>query len=140
MADIATADDAPRSTHELLDTLPQELYDKIYKEVFTAGDGNVVVVHKDHKPPAALQVDSASRENFAESYYNNSIFVLSWEKSYRFVHCLTEYDTIFIRDVRAPFSLDLDQRSLHKRSYRSNWDTLEEYGCLLLFMEEADVS
>ena len=51
-----------------LQKLPQELYDKIYEQVFTA-DSKERVIDKGYKPPAQLQVDRASREKFADSYY-----------------------------------------------------------------------
>ncbi|CAK1358715.1 unnamed protein product [Cercospora beticola] len=89
--------------HELMDMLPQELYDQIYDLTFTAaakiriyiyGRGysrgraqltaatkhysrRVVAVNE--KIPHLLHVDRASRQKFAESYYGNpnSIFLFS---------------------------------------------------------------
>ncbi|KXT09420.1 hypothetical protein AC579_8439 [Pseudocercospora musae] len=67
MADTGTAAGAARFLRRLLDTLPRELYDKIYEEVSAVRGRTAAVVHKDHKPPGALQVDSASRIKIAES-------------------------------------------------------------------------
>lgn len=54
----------------LMQTLPQELFDKISDHVFTA-EGEEHVVDWDYKPPLQLQADRASREKFAEPYRGN---------------------------------------------------------------------
>ena len=58
----------------LLHRLPQELYDHIYNEVFTASTRRIDVSHS-YSAPQLLSVSSASRKQFAKSYYHNTIFV-----------------------------------------------------------------
>lgn len=59
----------------LLHTLPQELYDNVYGEVFTASVRRVNIRHS-YRPPHLLAVSSASRKQFAKSYYYNTLFVV----------------------------------------------------------------
>ena len=56
--------------------VPQELYDEVYAQVF---DAPIVVAHIDDAvlPPTLLQVDSASRKQFADSYYANTTFLFT---------------------------------------------------------------
>lgn len=64
------------STEDLasrMQNLPQELYDRICREVFTATSGRVEV-SKCYKTPRLLRVDHDSREHFARSYYSNTQF------------------------------------------------------------------
>lgn len=88
---MATSDDLA----ELLQTLPQELFDKIYDNVFTA-DGGERLVDWDYKPPVQLQVDRGSRDKFAESYNGGeTAFILphgidcGWLQSLPTAHFLT---------------------------------------------------
>lgn len=55
----------------LMQSVPQELFDKIYEDVFTADEGERII-DKRYNPPVQLQVDSSSREHFAKSYYGGS--------------------------------------------------------------------
>lgn len=58
-------------------SLPQEIFDKIYLQVFTHSDpGERVLVTSSYKPPTLLAVDRATREAFAENYFSRNIFVL----------------------------------------------------------------
>lgn len=75
-------------------SLPQELYDQVYQEVFTSPPGTIQVEapslgnrnDKDaFKPPSCLQVNRKSREQFAQSFYANTVFVFDsdWIESRR---------------------------------------------------------
>lgn len=78
----------------LLQTLPQELYGKIFEEVFTA-DSHDRIISEDYTPPAQLQVSSALRERFAESYYGNgATFVFPQGLSIEASASDAKYDTI----------------------------------------------
>lgn len=102
MGDTVTAATSPRPLRELLDTLPQELYDQIYEEAFTAASGTYVIVAKNHKPPAAMQVDRASRRKFIESYYCQTIFILEYKQSFAWLRSLRWNDVDRIKDIRMP--------------------------------------
>lgn len=54
----------------LLQTLPQELWNKIYDDVFIADDGPRHITHA-YKPPTELQVSKSTRDLFARTYYGN---------------------------------------------------------------------
>lgn len=81
-------------------SLPQELYDHIYSEVFTAPFDLAKIeikVDDSYKPPAQLQVSRASREQFAQSYYGNTLFVFNSDDDYG--GDLTDADFIPIYDT-----------------------------------------
>lgn len=59
----------------LLNRLPQELIDIIWEEVFTAPVQRVHV-GRGYRPPHLLLVNSSSRQQFAKSFYNNTIFIV----------------------------------------------------------------
>lgn len=59
---------------QLLQGLPQELYDSIYDYVFTT-DAEEVSITSDYRPPAQLQVTRASRNLFARTYYREPTFI-----------------------------------------------------------------
>ena len=57
-------------------SLPQELFAQIYNEVFTGPAGKAIInVDESYKPPHQLQVSRASREQFARSYYSDTLFI-----------------------------------------------------------------
>lgn len=58
-----------------INSLPQELSDCIYDELFTAPVQRIDIGHS-YKLPHLLAVSSATRKQFATSYYKNTIFVL----------------------------------------------------------------
>ena len=67
-----------KSLPELVQALPQELYDEIYDLTFTADDNATVELRRDSKPfPSLLHVDRSSRDIFAKSYYANTTFTLA---------------------------------------------------------------
>jgi hypothetical protein len=57
-----------------LNSLPQELYDSIFDTVFTAGPRRINIEHS-YQPPSLLSINSATRKQFATSYYANTTFV-----------------------------------------------------------------
>ncbi|KAK3721394.1 hypothetical protein LTR37_003270 [Vermiconidia calcicola] len=68
-------------------SLPQELFDTIYDQVFTSAGGERINIDssKTYKPPYVLAVDRKSRELFAKSYYSRNIFVIDFEvRSYHY--------------------------------------------------------
>lgn len=54
-----------------LNRLPQELYDTIYEDVFSAEPGDRII-NEDYTFPAQLSVSRATRKQFALSYYQES--------------------------------------------------------------------
>lgn len=57
--------------------LPAELFDEIHHRVFTALPDTIPITHS-YRPPALLQVDRASRKQYAATYYGNgNIFISS---------------------------------------------------------------
>lgn len=87
-------------------SLPQELFDKIYDQVFTSAGGERINIDssKTYKPPHLLAVDHKSRELFAKCYYSRNIFVievrpysidpiaLGWLKALSAEHCIFLYE------------------------------------------------
>lgn len=67
----AMNDNKSHELRELLQRVPQELYDNIFELVFTADHEVVRNITRDYKPPVQLQVSRATRELFAESYYGH---------------------------------------------------------------------
>ncbi|EME78736.1 uncharacterized protein MYCFIDRAFT_209059 [Pseudocercospora fijiensis CIRAD86] len=61
----------------------------------------VVLINKDYKPPSLLQVDRATRAQFAKSYYANSIFVLDGRTPYKFIDVLPLPHVKHMRHVHA---------------------------------------
>lgn len=70
----------PRTTRELLEFLPQELWDRIYHITFTIPADSLIRIDDEYTPPSTMQVDRATRAAFAPGYYanNNNIFVLAY--------------------------------------------------------------
>jgi hypothetical protein len=60
-------------TMQLVQTLPQELFDRVYDYTGTSGAG-MIKVDETYRPPAMLQVTHAFRNTFADSYYTSNIF------------------------------------------------------------------
>ena len=67
------------SLNILLHRLPQELYDHIYDEVFTAPSTRIDI-SRNYSELHLLSVSRVSREQFAKSYYQNTIFVVDHDK------------------------------------------------------------
>lgn len=59
----------PEAMRERLESLSQELYDMIFKEVFTAKE-HTHIINNDYKPPVQLQLNRSTRAAFGESYYS----------------------------------------------------------------------
>ncbi|CAK1358072.1 uncharacterized protein RHO25_007844 [Cercospora beticola] len=70
-------DEVSSSLRDHLETLPQELYDKIYDFTFTAEEKVVYIFHCDDRPPHLLQVDRRSRQKFTASYYSSTTFLFT---------------------------------------------------------------
>ena len=60
---------------EKLHSLPQELYDCIFDAVFTATTHRIDIGHS-YRPPYLLSISSATRKQFAKTYYANTTFVV----------------------------------------------------------------
>lgn len=110
-----------------LGRLPQEIFDMIYNEVFTARPAVRRVRRPDikgyttHRVPHLMHVSKATRMKFAISYYSNSVFVFpepydcfAWLGS-----VLPEYRKL-LRDIRYIVS-DLEVRSGRAAWVRSFW-------------------
>ena len=61
---------------ELLQTIPQELYDEIYELTFAAPGGLKFLIDCKYTTPNVMQVDRATRASFAIDYYANNAFAL----------------------------------------------------------------
>lgn len=59
----------------LLHSLPQELYDQIYQDVFTT-TARRIHIRQSYRPPHLLFVNSGTRKQFAELYYGSTLFVV----------------------------------------------------------------
>ena len=60
---------------DLLQSLPPELYDRIYTLTFTS-DAIDITIDRSYRPPAIHAVDRASRALALKSFYSNSHFRL----------------------------------------------------------------
>lgn len=60
-------------------SLSQELYDKIYDQVFTPHKRRRIIVDSSYKPPLFLCIDRTTRERFNVSYYSQNIFSIELE-------------------------------------------------------------
>ncbi|USW57305.1 hypothetical protein Slin15195_G106240 [Septoria linicola] len=103
------APQSERCLRELLDTLPAELYQRIYDMTFTAESTTVYPAHKDHRFPAMLQVDSISRKQFAQSYYTNTTFefIEALDLAY-WLDSLTCETQLLLRSIYLPWSEEWD--------------------------------
>lgn len=80
--------------------LPTELYDQIYDLVFAPLDENCTITPH-YKPPAALQVNDATREQLAKTYYGKTtFFVEDAETCAKWLRSLTYRHGRAINDVR----------------------------------------
>ncbi|KAK3720993.1 hypothetical protein LTR37_003283 [Vermiconidia calcicola] len=57
-------------------SLPPELYNHIYDDVFTSSTTTINVIGRKYKPPSALQVDRRSRFIFAMTYYSEGTTII----------------------------------------------------------------
>ncbi|PPJ51209.1 hypothetical protein CBER1_07516 [Cercospora berteroae] len=65
----------PRDLRDLLESLPQELYDSIVKLTFTDEPEPITKLTRAYKPPAIMQVSRATRATTARSHYATTIWV-----------------------------------------------------------------
>ncbi|GIZ37416.1 hypothetical protein CKM354_000086200 [Cercospora kikuchii] len=64
-----------RDLRDLLESLPQELYDSIVKLTFTDEPESITKLTRAYKPPAIMQVSRATRAMAARSHYATTIWV-----------------------------------------------------------------
>ena len=84
------------SLRDLLETLPQELYDEIYKATMAVlkEDSSPplskgFIVDKEFLPPKLIQINHQTRLEFGEIYYGNTKFTISCDKlGYKFLKSL----------------------------------------------------
>lgn len=100
----------PLSFHDLLYSLPQELFDKVHEHVFAEAPEKLVVIDKDYKPPSLLQVNRATRAEFAKSYYAYSVFVLDGRIPYKLIDVLPLLHVKYIKCVHAVDRLQIRLR------------------------------
>lgn len=98
-------------------SLPAELYDKIYKEVFTFvistenkthKNYTTDIANKNYKPPACLHVDRCSRTLFAQAYYANTVFITSPETIHLWLRSIPSEHSEMLKEVQC-----IDQYLLH---------------------------
>lgn len=70
------------SLPHFMQRLPQELFDKIYDDVFTAPDGSRVAFSRGFHYPVQFHISKTSRKKFAASYFGNSTFVFEIGKHF----------------------------------------------------------
>ncbi|KAF7196648.1 hypothetical protein HII31_02018 [Pseudocercospora fuligena] len=87
---------AMRPLHELMRTLPQELFDRIYEYTSSCNVTSITITRK-YKSPPQLALSRAIRTKFAAQYYTRTItfrfkntlkknFALAWLKSLPYAH------------------------------------------------------
>lgn len=70
------------SLRDLMQSLPQELYDEIYNLTFTANQ-KVLYVTRTYRPPHLTRIDHNSRTKFVASYYRNTTFLFTRRRTFR---------------------------------------------------------
>lgn len=93
IADCNSYPETSANLRQYLDALPNELYDEIYKLVFTA-DLVSRQITKSYKPPAQLQVSRETRKEFAKSYYRKGAVFYSGSPP-----VTEEPDEDFVREI-----------------------------------------
>lgn len=86
---------------QAIQDLPQELFDSIYNQTFTAVPG-LRIINASYRPPNLLCIDRASREKFAASYYGRgNVFQTHKENQlYQWLASLTVQHRALITSVR----------------------------------------
>ncbi|KAK4494797.1 hypothetical protein PRZ48_014153 [Zasmidium cellare] len=116
--------------------LPTELFDEIFALVFTLDEEPSTTLTKDYKPPARLQVDRASRADFATTYYSNTIFDLpparhDDETFGRFLKSLPAAHRVLIRNIHTTSyghdSNDAYRRCGHIHRLGGDFDTVNRH-------------
>lgn len=118
---------------EAVQALPAELYDEIYRLMFTAPFDLIVNIDSMYKPPVELHVNSNSRKQFVKSYYGgNTIFYLPKDLVPKWSRSLTRHHAHVLKEVRvvgSSYQSNLGgQRTrfvvskwLYQSYYRSGW-------------------
>lgn len=110
------------SLPELVQRLPQELYDEIYKLTFTAEPDTVVNIEHVNPFSAMLHVDARSREIFAESYYSTTHFTFKYGPHkdlsflYRWFGTLSDRHNHLVSSLVAKMDMHMLDTS-HRASY-----------------------
>jgi hypothetical protein len=103
----------------LLHSLPPELRDEIYDFTFTPDPG-VRHVDRTYLPPAQLQVDQASRQQFASRYYGqDSTFQMTRANGSKWLACLSQGQRDLVRKIRVEYDL-LPELKLLKNSQKDS--------------------
>ena len=86
---------------QLLHSLPQELYDYIYDEVF-ASPVQRIDIGGSYRAPHLLSVTSGSRKQFAKSYCYNTVFIFDNDVIlHRWLHGVAAVGNLpLLRDIR----------------------------------------
>lgn len=74
--------DKTTSLRDLMQSLPQELYNEIYNMTFTANQ-KVLYVTRTYCPPHLTRIDHNSRTKFVASYYRNTTFLFTRRRTFR---------------------------------------------------------
>ncbi|CAK1358145.1 hypothetical protein CB0940_07212 [Cercospora beticola] len=81
---MADSNEEAARFRELVHSLPVELFDEIFDFFMLVEEEGEVKIDRDYRPPVQLQVDWATREEFAEDYYKNTVFTgLELDKDYQ---------------------------------------------------------
>ncbi|GIZ41701.1 hypothetical protein CKM354_000499700 [Cercospora kikuchii] len=113
---------------ELLQTLPQELYNNIYDEVFTAVPSDIVVRKYSYNWPHLLHVDRASREAYAKSYFGLTTFFCHGDFELRWVRTLCDEHFEFTKGLFLLCGSDDDESWMRFLMYMELRDTMHLWG------------
>ncbi|KAK3705074.1 hypothetical protein LTR37_013441 [Vermiconidia calcicola] len=94
-----------------MQSLPAELHDKIYREVFSYGKRSKYILNKSYKPPARLHVDRKSRNEFAQSYYGHTLFISNAETVPLWLSSLPETHLDMLSEVQCVSKSLLDKQT-----------------------------
>lgn len=135
---------------ELLDLLPQELHDQIYKEL---GCLKLVKVNEIYLTPGLLHINRATRAKFAKSYYGNTIFAIEPGFGKWFIQNLTMEQLACLTDIRLIVPLErlppkwynaadlqrLPRQILGLEEDSEVWQALKKRGVVKLDLDEGEV-
>ncbi|KAK3708817.1 hypothetical protein LTR37_011338 [Vermiconidia calcicola] len=103
--------DSTNALAQGMQSLPAELYDKIYKEVFSYGKRSKFILNKSYKPPARLHVDRKSRNEFAQAYYGGTLFISNAETVPLWLSSLPETHLDMLSEVQCVSKSLLDEKT-----------------------------
>ena len=111
----ASTNMAQRTLAECVQGLPAELFNYVLDLTLTI-NADTFTLDNNYKPPVQLQIDRASREEIAETYYGETTFIINrfrdFSKSAKFVESLPTEHVKLVKTIRCS-AVQLDPNDFH---------------------------